>query len=39
MDSLLSKAQRCSRKADSLVNYGLYDQALEHLDKSIGKFY
>lgn len=35
MDSLLSNAQRCARKADSLVKYGLYDEALVQLDKSI----
>lgn len=35
MDSLLSNAQRCARKADSLVRYGLFDEALVQLDKSI----
>lgn len=35
MDSLLSNAQRCVRKADSLVKYGLFDEALGQLDKSI----
>ena len=37
MDSLLSNAQRCSRKADSLAGHGLFDQALEQLDNAIGK--
>ncbi|CAF1037070.1 unnamed protein product, partial [Brachionus calyciflorus] len=35
MDSLLSNAQRCVRKADSLVKYGLFDEALGQLDKAI----
>lgn len=35
MDSLLSNAQRCARKADSLAVHGLYEEALSQLDKSI----
>lgn len=35
MDSHLSNAQRCARKADSLVKYGMYDEALSKLDMSI----
>lgn len=35
MDSLLSNAQRCGRKADSLVKFGLFDEALVQLDKAI----
>jgi hypothetical protein len=35
MDSLLSNAQRCARKADTLVRYGQYEEALNQLDKSI----
>jgi len=39
MDSHLSNAQRCARKADSLVKYGMYDEALNQLDKSIVYLY
>lgn len=39
MDSHLSNAQRCARKADSLVKYGMYDEALGQLDKSIVYLY
>lgn len=39
MDSHLSNAQRCARKADSLVKYGMYDEALGQLDKSISYLY
>lgn len=39
MDSHLSNAQRCARKADSLVKYGMYDEALSQLDKSIVYLY
>lgn len=35
MDSHLSNAQRCARKADALVKYGMYDEAFSQLDKSI----
>lgn len=35
MDSLLSNAQRCARKADTLLSYGLYDESLTQLEKSI----
>ncbi len=38
MDSLLSNAQRCIRKADALVMHGLFDEALLQLDKAIGTF-
>ncbi len=38
MDSLLSNSQRCTRKADSLASYGLFDEAMSELEKSIGKF-
>lgn len=39
MDSHLSNAQRCARKADSLVKYGMYDEALNQLDQSIAYLY
>lgn len=35
MDSHLSNAQRCARKADALVKYGMYDEAFSQLDRSI----
>jgi hypothetical protein len=35
MDSLLSNAQRCARKADSLASQGSFDEAFTQLDKSI----
>lgn len=35
MDSLLSNAQRCARKADSLASQGSFEDAFVQLDKSI----
>jgi len=35
MDSLLSNAQRCVRKADNLVKAGIFQDALNQLEKSI----
>lgn len=35
MDSLLTNAQRCSRKSDTLLKYGLYDDAYQELEKSL----
>jgi tetratricopeptide (TPR) repeat protein len=35
MDSLLTNAQRCSRKSDAYLKYGLYDDAYLELEKSL----